>query len=67
MVSRSNLTKFLSVIVEQVVFCRLTTLQSDLYKLFTKSNNIDDLGKDGKISTSTLSAITQLKKLCNRK
>ena len=47
------------------MFCRLTPLQIELYKILTKSNNIE-LGKDGKMSTSTLSAITQLKKLCNR-
>jgi hypothetical protein len=48
----------------------LTPLQADLYKLFCKSNNIDELqeGKgDIKLSNTTLSAITQMKKLCNRK
>jgi hypothetical protein len=58
--------------VEQVVCCNLTPLQADLYKLFCKSNNIDDLEEDSstgnvKMSTTTLSAITQMKKLCNRK
>lgn len=57
-------------LVEQVVVCRLTPLQIELYKMFCKSNNIDDLEakneSDLKLSTSTLSAITQMKKLCNR-
>ena len=37
--------------------------------MFVKSTNIDDLveGSGGKGATTTLSAITQMKKLCNRK
>ena len=51
-----------------MVVCRLTPLQIELYKMFCKSNNIDELGDaDVKLSNSTLSAITQMKKLCNRK
>ena len=56
--------------VEQVVICRLTPLQVELYKLFCKSTNIDNLEEsdDGKakMAASTLSSITQMKKLCNR-
>ena len=52
-------------LVEQVIFCRLTPMQTELYKLLTKKN-ILELGQSGKMSTTTLSAITQLKKLCNR-
>ncbi len=49
----------------------MTQLQKDLYKLFVKSSNIDELEEDkasgnAKLSTTTLSAITQMKKLCNR-
>ena len=32
--------------VEQVVICNLTPLQKDLYKLFCKSNNIDELEEE---------------------
>ena len=58
------------ILVEQVICCKLTPLQVELYKLFCKSCNIDalDTGDDGKdkIVGTTLSAITQMKKLCNR-
>ena len=66
------LTKYLPVKVEQVVCCRLTPLQTALYKLFTGSKVAKRLlsgsksGGSGKVSASSLSAITQLKKLCNR-
>jgi SNF2 family DNA or RNA helicase len=54
-----------------VVICKLTPLQTDLYKLFVKSN-IDGLDDETTTSSSgvgkdTLSAITAMKKLCNRK
>ena len=57
-------------LVEQVICCNLTPLQVDLYKLFVKSSNIDKIDEDAgnsKMSTTTLSAITSMKKLCNRK
>ena len=76
------LTKYLPVKVEQVVCCRLTPLQEALYKLFIESKVTKYLlaksggnptgGGGGKrkggggVSASSLSAITQLKKLCNR-
>lgn len=66
--TQALLTKYLPVKYEQVVVCRLTPLQKELYKLFVKSNNIDALdgeGEGSKISNTTLSAITQMKKLCN--
>lgn len=56
------LTKYLPVKVEQVVCCRLTPLQSALYQLFTVSKATRQLLTT---PTSSLSAITQLKKLCN--
>lgn len=65
------LTKYLPVKVEQVVCCRLTPLQTALYKLFIGSKVAKQLLSGskggGRVSVSSLSAITQLKKLCNRK
>ena len=55
---------------EHVVVCKLTPLQVDLYKLFAKSTlaaGLEDTEESAKLSTTTLSAITQMKKLCNRK
>lgn len=76
------LTKYLPVKVEQVVCCRFTPLQEALYKLFIESKATKMLlaksgpsvggegkakkGGGGGVSASSLSAITQLKKLCNR-
>ena len=69
--TQALLTKYLPVKVEQVICCKLTPLQTALYKLFCKACNLDsieesdgDTGK-GKIIGTTLSAITQMKKLCN--
>ena len=57
--------------VEQVVCCRLTPLQTQLYKLFIQSKALRmELvkSKSGSgISASSLAFITQLKKLANRK
>ena len=75
------LTKYLPVKVEEVVCCRLTPLQQALYKMFISSKATKCLlaksegsggggggkAKKGGVSASSLSAITQLKKLCNRK
>ncbi|XP_015277433.1 PREDICTED: DNA repair and recombination protein RAD54-like [Gekko japonicus] len=59
------LSKYLPVKIEQVVCCRLTPLQSELYKHFLKQAKPAEDVKDGKISVSSLSSITSLKKLCN--
>ncbi|XP_054837769.1 DNA repair and recombination protein RAD54-like [Eublepharis macularius] len=59
------LSKYLPVKIEQVVCCRLTPLQSELYKHFLKQAKPAEDLKDGKISVSSLSSITSLKKLCN--
>ncbi|XP_071508468.1 DNA repair and recombination protein RAD54-like [Diadema antillarum] len=60
------LTKYLPVKVEQVVCCRLTAVQSAIYGQFVQTKMRDcQVTAGGKISMSTLSAITQLKKLCN--
>ncbi|XP_015743898.1 DNA repair and recombination protein RAD54-like [Python bivittatus] len=59
------LSKYLPVKIEQVVCCRLTPLQAELYKYFLmQAKPAEDL-KEGKMSVSSLSSITSLKKLCN--
>ena len=45
---------------------RLTPLQAELYKNFLKQAKPVEELKEGKISVSSLSSITSLKKLCNR-
>lgn len=47
--------------------CRLTPLQTELYKHFLKQAKPIETLQKGKISVSSLSSITSLKKLCNRK
>ena len=69
--TQALLTKYLPVKVEQVICCKLTPLQTALYKLYCKACNLDaveegDESGKGKIVGTTLSAITQMKKLCNR-
>ncbi|XP_043941837.1 DNA repair and recombination protein RAD54-like [Protopterus annectens] len=59
------LSKYLPVKIEQVVCCRLTSLQIELYKCFLKQAKPVEELKSGKISVSSLSSITSLKKLCN--
>jgi len=54
---------------EQVVCCRLSSLQSSLYKsLINSKSTLNALAKagNGKIAASSLSSIMHLKKLCNR-
>ncbi|CAL8269802.1 unnamed protein product [Arctogadus glacialis] len=59
------LSKYLPVKIEQVVCCRLTPLQSELYKRFLMQAKPVETLQEGKISVSSLSSITTLKKLCN--
>ncbi|XP_077306885.1 LOW QUALITY PROTEIN: DNA repair and recombination protein RAD54-like [Lithobates pipiens] len=59
------LSKYLPVKIEQVVCCRLTPLQSELYKRFLKQMKPAEELNEGKFSVSSLSSITSLKKLCN--
>ncbi|XP_068095683.1 DNA repair and recombination protein RAD54-like isoform X2 [Hyperolius riggenbachi] len=59
------LSKYLPVKIEQVVCCRLTPLQAELYKLFLKQMKPAEELNEGKMSVSSLSSITSLKKLCN--
>ncbi|KAF7294844.1 SNF2 family domain-containing protein [Mycena indigotica] len=64
-IRRTNdlLSKYLPVKYEQVVFCKLSDLQLQLYRLFIRSPEIQALlrGKD----SQPLKAINVLKKLCN--
>lgn len=59
------LSKYLPVKIEQVVCCRLTPLQTELYKRFLKQAMPAEELNEGKMSVSSLSSITSLKKLCN--
>ncbi|XP_029905787.1 DNA repair and recombination protein RAD54-like [Myripristis murdjan] len=59
------LSKYLPVKIEQVVCCRLTPLQAELYKRFLRQAKPVEALKGDKISVSSLSSITSLKKLCN--
>ena len=56
-----------SLSVEQVVCCKLTPLQLELYKRFVKfSLEKAETGARSNGSLTSLASITQLKKLCNR-
>uniref|UniRef100_A0A8C5VQ81 RAD54 like n=1 Tax=Microcebus murinus TaxID=30608 RepID=A0A8C5VQ81_MICMU len=59
------LSKYLPVKIEQVVCCRLTPLQTELYKRFLRQAKPAEELLEGKMSVSSLSSITSLKKLCN--
>ncbi|XP_012999683.1 DNA repair and recombination protein RAD54-like isoform X1 [Cavia porcellus] len=59
------LSKYLPVKIEQVVCCRLTSLQTELYKKFLRQAKPAEELREGKMSVSSLSSITSLKKLCN--
>ncbi|CAM9339661.1 unnamed protein product [Rangifer tarandus platyrhynchus] len=59
------LSKYLPVKIEQVVCCRLTPLQIELYKRFLRQAKPAEELREGKMSVSSLSSITSLKKLCN--
>ncbi|XP_023663173.2 DNA repair and recombination protein RAD54-like [Paramormyrops kingsleyae] len=59
------LTKYLPVKIEQVVCCRLTPLQTELYKQFLRKAKPVEKLQQGNISLSALSSISFLKKICN--
>ncbi|XP_030061736.1 DNA repair and recombination protein RAD54-like isoform X3 [Microcaecilia unicolor] len=59
------LSKYLPVKIEQVVCCKLTPLQMKLYRHFLKQAKPAEELSGGKMSVSSLSSITSLKKLCN--
>ncbi|XP_065830835.1 DNA repair and recombination protein RAD54-like [Oscarella lobularis] len=61
----SILSKYLPVKVEQVVCCSLVPLQLALYRHFTNSKEAKKALDGNKLSASSLSAITLLKKLTN--
>ncbi|KAK2168719.1 hypothetical protein NP493_1222g00037 [Ridgeia piscesae] len=63
--TQSLLTKYLPVKVEQVVCCRLTPLQTSLYRKLVNSSVARQLARSDKAPLSSLAAITILKKLCN--
>jgi len=67
--TQALLSKYLPVKVEQVVCCRLTPLQADIYKSFCSSDSIRRAlraeGGEVKMNSSSLAAITSLKKLVN--
>jgi DNA repair and recombination RAD54-like protein len=62
------LTHYLPVKIELVLCCKLTSLQSLLYKKFLESSVTKSLlsEKPAKKTSSSLASITFLKKLCNR-
>ncbi|XP_032428421.1 DNA repair and recombination protein RAD54-like isoform X1 [Xiphophorus hellerii] len=59
------LSKYLPVKIEQVVCCKLTPLQTELYMRFLKQAKPTETLREGRINVSSLSSITSLKKLCN--
>ncbi|KXJ26718.1 DNA repair and recombination protein RAD54-like [Exaiptasia diaphana] len=67
MVSASILSKYLPIKVEQVVCCKLTSVQTQIYKHLVKSNVARRLlqNQPRGVSASSLGFITNLKKLCN--
>jgi len=67
--TQALLSKYLPVKVEQVVCCSLSPLQADIYKSFCNSDSIRRAlkaeGGEVKMTSSSLAAITSLKKLVN--
>ncbi|KAL3317948.1 DNA repair and recombination protein RAD54-like [Cichlidogyrus casuarinus] len=68
--TQALLTKYLPVKIEQVICCRLSESQSNIYKDFVKRKSKEFLQNasangDSKLSVSSLASITHLKKLCN--
>eukprot|EP00042_Codosiga_hollandica_P055647 m.784613 g.784613 ORF g.784613 m.784613 type:complete len:463 (+) comp59157_c0_seq4:552-1940(+) len=61
--TNSILSKYLPPKVEQVVICRLTPIQKEIYKKAMRTSDITEGLKNGALST--LSSIQKLKKLCN--
>ncbi|XP_077573150.1 DNA repair and recombination protein RAD54-like [Stigmatopora nigra] len=59
------LSKYLPVKIEQVVCCKLTPLQAELYERFLKQAKPVEALQSAKAAVSSLSSITLLKKLCN--
>jgi len=65
LVEAALLSKYLPVKTEQVVLCKMTTLQQKMYKAFINSKLVNQSLKENKLSASSLAFINQIKKLCN--
>jgi len=66
--TQALLSKYLPVKVEQVICCRLTPLQIAIYESFCSSDTVRRTMREeggAKLTTTTLAAITNLKKLVN--
>ncbi|TKR93524.1 hypothetical protein L596_007960 [Steinernema carpocapsae] len=59
------LTKYLPIKYELIVCCKLSEMQEQIYRKLIKSRAGELESETGKMSTTTLSFITNLKKLCN--
>ena len=66
--TQALLSKYLPVKVEQVLCCRLSPLQEAIYRAFCNSDTVRRALREedgGKMTSSSLAAITSLKKLVN--
>jgi len=68
--TQALLSKYLPVKYEQVLCCKLTSLQQNIYQSFCNSDSVrralkSDGGGKEKMTSSSLAAITSLKKLVN--
>jgi len=66
--TQALLSKYLPVKVEQIIVCKMTKLQTDIYQAFATSDALrKSLKSDNgnKMTSSSLAAITSLKKLVN--
>ena len=64
--TQALLSKYLPKKIEQVVLCSLTPLQQAIYQSFVNSDTIRrNLKSEEKMTSSSLAAITNLKKLVN--
>ena len=68
--TQALLSKYLPVKYEQILCCKLTPLQQNIYESFCNSDSVRralraEAGKGGKMASSSLAAITSLKKLVN--
>ena len=64
--TQALLSKYLPKKIEQIVLCSLTPLQKSIYESFVNSDTIRrSIKTEEKMSSSSLAAITSLKKLVN--
>ncbi|KAK0425173.1 hypothetical protein QR680_009071 [Steinernema hermaphroditum] len=59
------LTKYLPIKYELIVCCKLSEMQQNIYRKLIKSRAGELTNEEGKMTTTTLSFITNIKKLCN--